>query len=118
MGAGTCFGFDVREHWIAQAEFLKRQLGGDGMTFEVRRIEELASLGLPRFDISFFNGIFYHLPDPAGGLKAAADLTNELLVLNTAMIPAAEKALILSMESPTRLMSPGCRAASRCCATC
>src|SRR5688500_5296003 len=34
-GAGRCLGFDVREHWIAQARFLARHLPSDGIGFEV-----------------------------------------------------------------------------------
>jgi tRNA (mo5U34)-methyltransferase len=87
MGAGRCFGFDVREHWIKQARFLleNRVWPAEDLRFEVRDLYDVPALGLAPFDICVFKGIFYHLPDPIRGLKIAADLTKQLLVLNTAM---------------------------------
>jgi tRNA (mo5U34)-methyltransferase len=86
LGAGECFGFDVREHWIKQARFLAENRTGPGsdIRFEVMDLYDLPELGLERFDITLFHGIFYHLPTPVAGLKIAADLTSELVILNTA----------------------------------
>ena len=85
-GAGECFGFDVREHWIRQADFLvaNRIEASEGIRFEVCDLYDLPKLGLDPFDITIFDGIFYHLPDPVTGLKIAADLTKELMILGTA----------------------------------
>jgi tRNA (mo5U34)-methyltransferase len=87
LGATDCFGFDVREEWIRQAQFLaeNRTWPTDGITFEVLDIYDLPKRGLEQFDIVMFKGIFYHLPDPVAGLRAAADLSKELLILNTAI---------------------------------
>ena len=87
LGAGECFGFDVREHWIKQARFLlqNRTAGPtDAMRFEVCDLYDVPNMRLQPFDITLFMGIFYHLPDPISGLKIAADLTRELMVVNTA----------------------------------
>jgi tRNA (mo5U34)-methyltransferase len=85
-GAGESFGFDIREHWINQARFLveHRTEASDGIRFEVSDLYDIPDVGLEPFDITLFNGIFYHLPDPIMGLKIAADLTKDLLVVNTA----------------------------------
>lgn len=88
LGAGETFGFDVRQHWIDQAHFLqeKRTVGpADRMNFEIMDLYDLPKRGLEPFDVTMFKGIFYHLPDPITGLKAAADLTKELLILDTAI---------------------------------
>jgi tRNA (mo5U34)-methyltransferase len=108
LGAGECLGFDAREHWIRQARFLTahRAQPSDGIRFEVCDLYDLPSLDAGRFDVTFFNGIFYHLPDPVAGLKLAADRTDELLVLNTAtMAGRRDGALVADEESPTKLMS-------------
>lgn len=105
-GAGRCFGFDVREHWIKQARFLAQHLGSDDIEFAQSDLLELHRLNLPVFDVTFFFGIFYHLPDPAAALRIAADHTRELLVVNTAADPQrSTNALTLSLESDTMLMS-------------
>jgi tRNA (mo5U34)-methyltransferase len=86
LGAGQCFGFDAREHWIRQARFLAEHRSGPGadIRFEVRDLYELPELDLEPFDITLFYGIFYHLPMPVTGMKIAADLTRELMIVNTA----------------------------------
>jgi SAM-dependent methyltransferase len=82
LGAEECFGFDVREHWIRQARFLTEVRGETHCRFEVCDLYELPDL--EPFDVTLFKGIFYHLPDPISGLKVAADLTRDTLILNTA----------------------------------
>ena len=109
MGASECFGFDVREHWIEQARFLlaNRTTGPtDGLRFEVRDLYELGDLGLEPAEVTMFQGIFYHLPDPIAGLKIAADLTSELLILDTAMrVGAPDGMLAVAEESREKVMS-------------
>jgi tRNA (mo5U34)-methyltransferase len=83
-GAGPCFGFDAREHWIRQARFIKEHRPDtDGIEFEVMDLYDLPKRGFAPFDVTLFKGIFYHLPDPVTGLKIAADLTNEALIMDT-----------------------------------
>jgi tRNA (mo5U34)-methyltransferase len=84
IGAGRCYGVDVHSQWIEQAHFLQRHGLLEGVTCEVGNLYDLPAKNLPRFDVTWFGGIFYHLPDPVSGLKVAADLTNELLLINTA----------------------------------
>jgi SAM-dependent methyltransferase len=82
----NAFGFDVREHWIRQARFVKTQRvvqPTDRIQFRVSDLYELPNLNLPPRDITMFKGIFYHLPEPIHGLKIAADLTNEVMFFNT-----------------------------------
>jgi len=105
LGAGRCFGFDARPHWIAQARFLARHLPSENVDFAVGELADLPALGVGPFDVTLFRGIFYHLPDPVAGLKIAADLTRELIIVNTATQPAPGKALILNREGVTPLMS-------------
>ena len=75
----------MREHWIRQARFLQEHRpDGDRIRFEVMDVYDLPELGLEPFDITIFAGLFYHLADPVSGLKIAADLTNELMIFDTA----------------------------------
>jgi SAM-dependent methyltransferase len=81
------FGFDVREHWIQQANFIKQHrtvAPTDRIEFQVLDLYDLPQAGLEPFDFTFFSGIFYHLPDPIHGLKIAADITRDVIVVNTA----------------------------------
>jgi SAM-dependent methyltransferase len=105
MGAGRVFAFDARQHWLDQAAFLARF--ADAPQVELGRItlDELRDARLEPFDVTMFAGLFYHLPDPVAGLKIAADLTRELLIVNTATKPMTHQGLVLSQESATHVLS-------------
>lgn len=108
IGAGSCFGFDVREHWIKQAQFLleHREWPSDGIRFEQLDLYDLARQELGPFDITLFKGIFYHLPDPVAGLKLAGDLTRDLLILDTDVrTDLDDGTLVLEQESIDHPMS-------------
>jgi SAM-dependent methyltransferase len=109
LGAGECFGFDIREHWIRQAHFLleHRTVGPKaGIRFEVGDLYDLRQKKLKPFDVTMFKGIFYHLPDPITGLKIAADMTNELLIFNSASRSGLPDGLLaIGRESSELLMS-------------
>lgn len=120
-GGGYCFwarerdldhgvGFDVREHWIDQARFVQKYRTihpTDRLEFHVMDLYDLPDKNYEPFDMTFFSGIFYHLPDPVTGLKLAADLTNDILILNTAMQadPDNPRGLTMARESRTKVMS-------------
>jgi len=107
-GAGSGFGFDARAAWIEQARFLAahREFPSDGLTFEVHELHDLPALGLGLFDVTLFFGILYHLPDPVTGLQIAADLTREILIVNTATRTGlADGMLALARENPAHPLS-------------
>lgn len=106
LGAARTLGFDVRDHWIRQAEFLREVLPGDwsGMEFRVGHLDGLG--GGETFDITLFKGVFYHLPDPIGALVKLCGATSEMIVVDSASrsdIP--ENALVTFRESTTHVMS-------------
>jgi tRNA (mo5U34)-methyltransferase len=108
LGAGECFGFDVRQHWIDQARFLAQTPLWQrfAVSFEVCDLYDLPKLGLKPFDFTIFKGIFYHLPDPVTGLKIVADLTKELIFLETATRSGyPDGMLAVSQEDRVALMS-------------
>lgn len=110
-GASRTYGFDIREHWINQARFIleHREADSSGMVFERGSVDDLANHD-ESYDLTWFSGIFYHLPDPVASLKLAAERTNEILFLNTAC-EALEKdkpevpALVCKMEGTEQVMS-------------
>lgn len=105
-GAGRVLGFDVREHWIRQAEFVARHLPSQGMDFRVGSLAELDEIAPGEmFDMTLFRGIFYHLPDPVAALKTVADRTAEMIVVNSSGKPGRTPGLVLSMESDVEVMS-------------
>ena len=110
LGADYSFGFDVRQHWIDQAEFVRqhRVVGPvDHIEFRQLDLYDLPRLDPGEFDLTYFSGIFYHLPDPVTGLKIAADRTRDVIVLSTAMVPGEDNpdGLTIVRESPELKMS-------------
>jgi SAM-dependent methyltransferase len=120
-GGGYCFwsrerdiargvGFDVRDHWIRQAKFVKEHRTAfptDRLEFHVMDLYDVPKHSFEPFDMTYFSGIFYHLPDPVTGLKIAADLTTDVLILNTAMMldPNNPRGMTMARESRTKVMS-------------
>jgi SAM-dependent methyltransferase len=92
LDAETSVGFDVRNHWIRQAKFVQRYrtvAPTDRIEFRELDLFDLPSQNLKLFDFTLFSGIFYHLPDPIYGLKLAADLTRDVILVNTATLDDA-----------------------------
>lgn len=99
--AELAVGFDVRQHWIDQAKFVAENRTVepvDRIEFFQSDLHDLPKRNLEPFDLVYFSGIFYHLPDPITGLKIAADLTRDILILNTAMDASGIKKLGLSFS--------------------
>jgi tRNA (mo5U34)-methyltransferase len=105
IGAGHCFGVDVREHWINQARFVARHRdGAEDCHFQTLDLYELPTLGLDPFDITFFTGIFYHLPDPMLGLQIAAELTNEMIFVSTQARSGLPDGMLIADEEPAEAL--------------
>lgn len=110
MGAEFAFGFDVRKHWVDQGKFIQANrtvAPVDRVEIQEMDLYDLPKLGLDTFDITYFSGIFYHLPDPITGLKIAADLTTDILFLSTSMVPGEDnpRGLTMVFEPVKKVMS-------------
>lgn len=109
LGVRFAFGFDVREHWIKQARFVKNRrtvAPTDRIQFAVSDLYDLPQRKLKPFQISNFKGIFYHLPDPVAGLQIAADLTQEVMFFNTSTTWGQEDGYLkIGLESRKAVMS-------------
>lgn len=108
MDAAHSVGFDVRDHWIKQAKFAQQHrtvTATDRIDFSVLDVYDLGKQGLQRFDLTLFSGIFYHLPDPIHGLKLAADLTSDVIIVNTASLDDDDnpKGLTMHRRRPQNL---------------
>jgi 2-polyprenyl-3-methyl-5-hydroxy-6-metoxy-1,4-benzoquinol methylase len=106
MGAARTLGFDAREHWIRQAEFVRQQWehSTEGMEFRTARLGEI-DLD-PPFDLTLAKGILYHLPNPIGDLLTLCAATREAIIVNSACrsdIP--EGALLSGREDKNEIMS-------------
>ena len=101
LGAKHTYGFDVRNHWINQANFIKEQkkLDDESVYFDTHEIQDLVSKKL-KFDVTLFKGVFYHLADPILAMQQLAQITNDLMIIDSGcrvdipedcMVPKIEK---------------------------
>jgi SAM-dependent methyltransferase len=102
-GIRSGFGFDIREQWINQANWLKENIkfyNTSNLVFKRGSFEVLDEIGM--FDVSFFNGIFYHLANPYQELEKVSAHTSDIITINTMYAPSADTdapALILKLEA-------------------
>jgi tRNA (mo5U34)-methyltransferase len=106
LGAAACYGFDVRDHWIRQAEFIKsiKYPGCDNIRFNVADVKQFAHE--QQYDVALFKGIFYHLPDPISTLAKICSLTRRAIIVDSASrsdIPG--DCMVPWWESTTHVMS-------------
>ena len=103
FGIKSGFGFDVRQYWIDQANWLKDKIDlmdTSNLRFQVADMKILSEFTPSSYDIVFFNGILYHLENPFLHLKTIAEVTKDLLVINTAYQPGCNySGFVLSEES-------------------
>jgi hypothetical protein len=86
QGAGRTLGIDGRNRMIRQAKLLQLHRQLPLLEFEQLEIEELGRRPMPRFDVTLFKSIFHLLADPISGLTIAANLTREVLIVNSPVI--------------------------------
>ena len=110
FGADTAFGFDVRKHWIDQANFVQQnrtKYPVDGIQFKVTDLYEIDQLQLPKVDVTIFKGIFYHLPLPIRGIQLAADLTTDLFWFNSTYSTEVHDGLLQPVFEDTKEVMSG-----------
>ena len=108
LGAAETYGFDVRQHWIDQATFIRDEVRREdpkAMRFEQNQIAHVAAIG-EQYDMTMFKGVLYHLADPIEAIRALASATSDVMILNTAgsgEVPA--DSMQVYAEDPDLLMN-------------
>src|SRR6516162_5622959 len=85
LGARNVTGFDIREHWLDQAAFIKSVKYPDvkTVTFQSNSAQQFFDNGIKLYDIVIFKGIFYHLADPIHVLTQFCDATREKILVDS-----------------------------------
>jgi tRNA (mo5U34)-methyltransferase len=85
-GARRVLGVDGQRHHVRQALFVRKALGLD-LEFRRFSIYNLTPEIIGRFDITLALGLVYHLKHLVLALERLFGLTNELLIVESAIIP-------------------------------
>jgi SAM-dependent methyltransferase len=107
LGARYAYGFDAREHWINQANFIKevKEIDDSSIEFRVHHINDLVNCER-KFDVTLFKGVFYHLPDPIHAMEMLSNITNDIIIVDSACrMDIPEEAMISKFEGTDKLMS-------------
>jgi tRNA (mo5U34)-methyltransferase len=85
-GARRVMGVDGQRQHVRQALFVRKVLGLD-LEFRRFSVYDLNPETVGRFDITLALGLVYHLKHLVFALERLYDVTNELLIVETAIIP-------------------------------
>lgn len=75
-----------------------KQLLGSKVEYLTLDVNELSSRRLGRFDIVLFFGVLYHLRHPLLGLEKAAELSTDLALIESFVIPSEQRQIPAVME--------------------
>ena len=85
--AESVLGFDVVDHYIEQANFIKRALQLDQAEFMTTDVDGFAESNTSEFDVTFCFGILYHFEDPIRAMRALSAVTKSIMVVDTNLQP-------------------------------
>ena len=85
-GARRVLGVDGQRQHVRQGLFVRKLLGLD-VEFRRLNVYELDTRSIGQFDITLALGLLYHLKHPILALEKLYRVTNELLVIETAIMP-------------------------------
>ena len=92
-------GFDRRQQLIDQADLLKSIVGLTNVQFKILDFWKMSPQTLGgTFDIVLNLGILYHLPKPLEALELTKAMARERILLDTAVNPLLERAILLDWE--------------------
>ncbi len=98
-GAAEVVGTDVVEHYLEQANFVRRALDLDNLSFRRQPIESMSLEGDGAFDLVFCFDILYHLENPVLAMRRLAEVTGKMMVVETRVAANPD------LEGPAWLMN-------------
>ncbi len=85
-GAARVLGVDGQRQHVRQALFVRKALGLE-VEFRRMNVYELTRRNVGQFDITLALGLIYHLKHPVLALDNLYEVTRELLIIETAIMP-------------------------------
>ena len=95
MGARRVLGIDCNEVEIAKATWIRDQLGLKNIEFQCG---DVTAMELPESDVVLCLGFFYHVQDPFALISKLGEVTRELLIIDTDVLPLPDTLARLEIE--------------------
>jgi SAM-dependent methyltransferase len=86
LGADYVLGFDVVDHYINQANFIKRALSLEQVDFKLMNLDKIDVTNVGQFDITFCFGILYHMENPISSMKRLSSITRHVMLVDTDLV--------------------------------
>lgn len=86
-GAKRVLGLEASRENVEQARLILGLTGLKGMNFEVANAYDVSSERHGQFDVVLYLGLLYHLENPVLALSQLADVTREVAVVDTTVVP-------------------------------
>ena len=99
MGARYALGLEPRPEKVEQARFTSHTLGIDQVEFQEKSLWDITE-EIGSFDITLLIGVLYHLDRPFEALRRLADVTKQLIVIDTELLPLDYPLLAMKEEDP------------------
>ena len=106
-GAARVLGVDGQRQHVRQGLFVRKALGLD-VDFRRLNVYELNPRSVGQFDITLALGLLYHLKHPILALENLYQVTKELLIIETAIMPVQQTpaSFAYSLGSATATLHP------------
>jgi SAM-dependent methyltransferase len=98
LGAKYVLGFDVVDHYIEQAHFIKRALNLEQVDFKLMDLDKIDVSNVGQFDITFCFGILYHLENPVSSMKRLSSVTRHVMLVDTDLVSMSFKRRLLDFR--------------------
>jgi tRNA (mo5U34)-methyltransferase len=95
-GAEPVLGLEASKKNVEQARFILGLTGLREMSFEVANAYDISSERYGQFDVVLYLGLLYHLENPVLALDRLADVTREVAVIDTTVVP--ERASVCQVQ--------------------
>jgi tRNA (mo5U34)-methyltransferase len=86
-GAQRVLGLEASEENVEQARLILGLTGLKGLSFEIANAYDVSSERHGQFDVVLYLGLLYHLENPVLALNRLADVTREVAVVDTTVVP-------------------------------
>jgi 2-polyprenyl-3-methyl-5-hydroxy-6-metoxy-1,4-benzoquinol methylase len=86
-GAEPVLGLEASQKNVEQARFILGLTGLRGISFEVGNAYDISGERYGQFDVVLCLGLLYHLENPVLALERLADVTRDVAVIDTTVVP-------------------------------
>lgn len=90
LGVKEVLGIDITDHYLEQAQFIKRARNIEKAEFLKLDVEQLDKSNVGQFDLTYCFDVLYHFENPVKAMKKIASVTQKALFVETYVLDEPE----------------------------